>query len=153
MTELDLAREINKQVTITGKARLRSSVSASGPTTSTGELAWDKHLAALNFLLPKTMCCCFRLLVSRGIYHCWTCFFQEKACCPLREVQNVSMEVSRTPSKILNLHLLKNICYFPLLVVKGIHHHRKYVFLAWGLNQLEVNLRRAVKRQRQGCRP
>ena len=32
--------------------------------------------------------------------------------------------------------MLENMCYFPLLVLKGIYHYRKYIF-AKGLNQME----------------
>ena len=34
-------------------------------------------------------------------------------------------------------HLLKNICYFPLLVLKGIYHYWKYLF-SQGLKQMEA---------------
>ena len=40
---------------------------------------------------------------------------------------------------ILSFHLLKNICDFALLVLKGIYHYWKYVFFSRGLKQMEVS--------------
>ena len=35
------------------------------------------------------------------------------------------------------VHLLKTICYFPLLILKGIYHYWEFVSFSWVLNQME----------------
>ena len=52
-------------------------------------------------------------------------------------------EANRFEGSVVYFHLLKNICYFPLLVLKGIYHY--CFFSPRGLNQMEV--RRGLNRR------
>ena len=40
----------------------------------------------------------------------------------------------------LSFHVFKNICYFPLLVLMGIYHYWKHVYVSRGLKQMEVSI-------------